>query len=273
MSEAGAAGPRVVAGPGLHTGAPGSVAFVRHEGPVVVRAGGVEAMVTDLEVVDTTRSTTVEGAGGALRIGTVEHVFAALGGLGIHRGVAVLLEGREAPLAGGGAALYVEMLRALGLAPSAPALHVVREGVIEIGASRYELRPAEGVGLEVTVDFDDDRLAKTARWDGDAADFQARIAGARTFGFEHEMADLLARGLASHVTPESVVLIGKGSILSSGAPFRPDEPVRHKLLDLIGDLYVYGGPPRGRLHAARPGHAATHAVMRRALAEGLVVRK
>jgi UDP-3-O-[3-hydroxymyristoyl] N-acetylglucosamine deacetylase len=259
-----------VAGRGLHSGAHGSVRFVHHPGPVVVRAGGVDTPVTELDVVDTTRSTTVAAARGAVRIGTVEHVFAALGGLGVHRDVAVVLEGREAPLADGAARLYVDALRALGAIASSAPLVVVRDGSIEVGASRYELRRGEAIELEVAVDFDDDRIAKTARWGGDPGDFVARIAGARTFGFEHEMVDLLARGLASHVTPESVVVIGEGRILSSGPPFLADEPARHKLLDLIGDLYLYGGPPRGGLRAVRPGHAATHEVMRRALEEGLV---
>jgi UDP-3-O-[3-hydroxymyristoyl] N-acetylglucosamine deacetylase len=62
-------------------------------------------------------------------------------------------------------------------------------------------------------------------------------------------------------------------VLSAGAPFLADEPARHKLLDLVGDLYLYGGPPRGRVRATRPGHGATHEAMRRALAEGLVARE
>ena len=262
-----------IAGRGLHSGAASSVRFVRHEGPVVVRVGDVEVHVSALGVVDTTRSTTVAGAEGRLRIGTVEHVFAALGGLGIHQGVAVVIEGPEAPLGDGGARAYADALRALGCTASTGALHVVRDGEVTVGASRYELRRGDGVELDVAIDFADERIAGSAWWRGDAEDFYRRIASARTFGFEHEIADLLARGLASHVTPESVVVIGKERILAAGAPFLADEPARHKLLDLIGDLYVHGGPPRGKVRAMRPGHAATHEVMRRALAEGLVARK
>lgn len=259
-----------VEGRGLHTGAQGSVRFVRNEGPVVVRAFGVDTRVTELLVADTRRSTTVVDARGAVRIGTIEHVLGALGGLGIRDGVAVVVEGGEPPLADGGARLYADALRALGARASAPSLAVVRDGSVTVGPSTYELRCADGVELEVEIDFEDERIARSARWDGDADDFCARIAVARTFGFEHELADLLARGLASHVTPESVVMIGPTRILSSGPPFCADEPARHKLLDLVGDLYLYGGPPRGRVRAVRPGHAATHAIVRRALDEGLV---
>jgi UDP-3-O-[3-hydroxymyristoyl] N-acetylglucosamine deacetylase len=273
----------VIAGWGLHGGAPSSIRFVAHDGPVVLRAGGIDVPIADLRVVDTTRSTTVENASGSVRVSTIEHVCAALGGLGIHEGVAVVLEGREPPLADGGARLYADALRALralggrGLRASRPSLRVARDGVVAIGASRYELRRAasdhdDAVELEVLLEYDDERIARAARWSGDPEDFRVRIATARTFGFEHEVGDLLARGLASHVTPESVVVIGNDRVLAAGAAFTADEPARHKLLDLVGDLYLHGGPPRGSLRATRPGHAATHAAMRSALDEGLVVR-
>ena len=266
-----------VSGQGLHTGALGAVSFVRRAGGVVVlRAGAAEVAIEALTVVDTTRSTTVASPDGTIRFATVEHVFAALAGLGIHEGVAVVIEGNEAPLSDGGARQYADALATLGVAPSAPRLRVARTGTIEVGASRYELRCNDvddgAIAVEVVVDFDRPGLASTACWAGDADDFRTRIAAARTFGFEHEVEELLARGLASHVTPSSVVVIGEERVLSSGAPFTADEPARHKLLDLMGDLYVHGGPPIGAIRATRPGHAATHEAMRRALAEGLVCR-
>ncbi len=271
----------VISGWGLHGGDPSSIRFVAHDGPVVLRAGGIDTRIADLRVVDTTRSTTVANASGSVRVATIEHVCAALGGLGVHEGVAVVLEGREPPLADGGARLYADALRALarqaGIRATRPALRIARDGVIEIKGSRYELRCAvrddpDAVELEVALEFDDERIAKEARWSGDPEDFRLRIASARTFGFEVEVGDLLARGLASHVTPESVVVIGKDRVLSAGDAFTADEPARHKLLDLVGDLYLHGGPPRGSLRATRPGHAATHEVMRAAHDQGLIVR-
>lgn len=268
-----------VTGCGLHTGLAGSVRFLLRDGPVVVRAAGIDVAVGELRVVDTSRSTTVADRTGTLRIATIEHVFAALGGLGIHAGVLVSIDGPEPPLADGAARRYADALRALGpgLGPSRAPLRVARDGVVELGASRYEFRRAASddddvVELEVDVDFDDARIAREASWTGDPEDFRTRIATARTFGFEHELGELLTRGLASHVTKESVVVFGRDRVLASGAPVAADEPVRHKLLDLVGDLYLHGGPPRGRLRATRPGHAATHEVMHRALAGGIVVR-
>lgn len=266
-----------ITGCGLHTGSQSSVRFELHDGPVVVRAGGVEVPVRELRVVDTSRSTTVADTSGRMRIATIEHVLAALGGLGLHTGVAICIDGPEPPLCDGGARQFVDALRALEPTPRASRspLRVARAGVLDVGASRYLLEPGAAedvVEVEVEVDFDDARISRLASWGGDPEDFRARVATARTFGFEHEVADLLARGLASHVTPESVVVFGKERVLSSGQAVAADEPARHKLLDLVGDLYLHGGPPRGRLRATRPGHAATHEVMLRALAEGLVVR-
>ncbi len=268
---------RSIVGYGLHTGAPGAVAFERCEGAVVLRAGGAEVAIDALAVVGTTRSTTVASADGKIRVATIEHVLAALAGLGIHAGVAVVIEGSEAPLADGGARAYADAIATLGVASSPPRLRIVRGGTVDVGASRYELRPndatdGEAIAVEVEVDFDRPGLASSARWTGDPEDFRTRIAVARTFGFEREVEDLLARGLASHVTPESVVVIGDARVLSAGAPFTDDEPARHKLLDLVGDLYLHGGPPIGKIRALRPGHAATHEAMRLALAEGIVRR-
>jgi len=259
-----------VSGQGLHTAAPSTVAVARSDGPVVLRAGAATASREDLRVAGTARSTTVTSRDGALRIATVEHLFAALGGLGIHRGVVVDVHGPEVPLVDGGARTFVDLLRAAGVAASEPDLVVVRTGSVEVGQSVYELAPADGVAVEVEVDFGDARIGAHARWAGDPDDFAARIAPARTFGFEREVPDLVARGLASHVAAESVVVIGDERIYAAGAAFTSDEPARHKLLDLVGDLYVHGGPPRGVVRARRPGHAAMHEAMRIALERGLL---
>ena len=255
----------MIRGQGLHTAGWGSVAFEAREGAVHLRANGIEVPLSELSAVATERSTTIGTSDGRIRVATLEHVFAALGGLGIHAGVTIVIEGSEAPLADGGARAFASELA--GFSASAPTLRIAREGVVEVGNSRYEFAPGERCRLEVEVDFD--RLAGAAAWDGDAMDFLARIAPARTFGFEHEVSALLAKGLASHVTPESVVVIGEDRVLSAGAPFTADEPARHKLLDLIGDLYLHGGPPLGTLRATRPGHAATHDAIRRAMQCGI----
>jgi UDP-3-O-[3-hydroxymyristoyl] N-acetylglucosamine deacetylase len=260
----------VIEGQGLHSGARATVSFARREGPSVIRRGERAVRLDALEVVDTTRSTTVADRERTFRVATVEHLFAALASHGARDGVEIAIDGPEIPLADGGARAFADAIRALERPPSPPALVVARRAAISIGESVYELEPGEGVAVEVDVDFGDARLARRASWSGDASDFRERIATARTFGFEHEVEDLLARGLATHVAPESVVVVCTDRVLSAGAPFAPDEPARHKLLDLLGDAYLHGGPPRGRLHVTRPGHARNHEAFRRALNESIL---
>lgn len=235
------------------------------------RFGGVEVPRAELRVVDTTRSTTVSGPDGSTRVATVEHLCAALAGMSIHEGVTIEIDGPEIPLLDGAAAAWCRALRALDEPRSTTRLAIAEEAEVAVGASSYVFVPGDRVVVEVDVDFDDERLAKTAAWHGDADDFATRIATARTFGFEREVDELIARGLARHVSPEAVVVIGADRVLCAGAPFTPDEPARHKLLDLVGDLWVHGGPPRGLVRATRPGHAATHAAMAQALERGIVV--
>lgn len=212
-----------------------------------------------------------ELAWGAFTVRTTEHLLAALAALGLHRGVTIAIEeGDEVPLLDGGAALFVAALRELAIAPSSPRLVVARDAELALDRTsiRFEVAPERAVA--VTIDFGDARLAPDASWDGTEQGF-ATIAPARTFGFGHELVALADRGLASHVSRESVVVVTDEAILSAGPPFSSDEPARHKLLDLVGDLFVRGGPPRGRVHARLPGHAATHALVARALREGVLV--
>jgi UDP-3-O-[3-hydroxymyristoyl] N-acetylglucosamine deacetylase len=239
---------------------------------VVVRAGGAEARIEDLRVERTARATTVARADGAVHVETVEHLFAALAGLGVRAGLAIDVDGTELPLLDGGALAWARAVASLALPWGAPSLVVARNEVISIGPSLYSFERA-GNELTVVFDTDDPRLVRHASWSGDPDDFVARIAAARTFAFARDVPDLAARGLASHVAPESVVVVADEAIHAAGAPFSADEPVRHKLLDLMGDLYVYGGPPRGTIHATRPGHTSTHAALARALATGVLSRR
>ncbi|HEY5147779.1 MAG TPA: UDP-3-O-acyl-N-acetylglucosamine deacetylase [Polyangiaceae bacterium] len=272
----------VVEGVGLHSGQPARVIVRARPGPVTLRVGGLEARIDELTVGSTARATTVEARGrardgaraGPFRVGTVEHAFAALAGLGIYEGLGMDVEGPELPLLDGGASAWCAVIDGLGVMASAPRTRVARREVLTIGPSRYEFCTGEGVRLEVRLElagFDERVVAPEAHWDGDASDFRARIAPARTFALGRDVDELAARGLARHVDPTSVVVLTPDGALSAGRPFEPDEPARHKLLDLVGDLYLYGGPPVGHVRAVRPGHAANALAMRRARDEGIVV--
>lgn len=264
--------PLVLSGVGVHGGQKGSVRLTRHPGPVVVRTRGGMALVSELAVEDTTRSTTVRSvANGAVVVRTAEHLFAALAGHSVHAGVAIDLEGDEVPLLDGGARLFSDALVRLAVAPGRAPLEVARGGVVEVFGSRYTFAPGDRPSVAVTIDFGDAPLDSDASWDGDADDFALRIAPARTFAMEHEIEALGAASLARFADADSVVVVG-AKLFGAGEVLR-DEPARHKLLDLLGDAYLHGGPPIGSVHALRPGHRSNHAALRTAIEQGILRRR
>ena len=260
-------------GYGVHTGAPARVVLEpRRTGGMWLCASGERAPLADLSVASTSRATTVEAGGGRLRVATIEHALAALAGLAHYEGLAIHVEGPEMPLLGGGAREWCDALGEIDLpTASSPPMRITRRAVLRAGASTYEFNPGDAIDIAVRIDFGDTRLAPEAAWDGDPRDFRARIAPARTFAFERDLDELARSGLARHVAPEAVVVITPRAILSAGEPFAEDEPARHKLLDLLGDLYLHGGVPLGSIRAVRPGHAANARVFAQARAEGVLV--
>ena len=253
-------------------------------GAVRLAVGDVEADVAGWRVLASERSTTI-GVGSA-RLETVEHLFAALAGAGVRRGLTVSIEGGEVPLADGGAARFFDLVRGLvpggaGVPAEPPSLRIVRAETVTCGASVYRFLPPQrgAAASETRVEVHFVALAAAARfdqravWSGDADDFRAHIAPARTFAYARDVDELARLGLARHVDPESVVVLPEGgaAAFSGARPAADDEPARHKLLDLIGDLYLHGGPPAGTVRVERPGHRATHAAVAEAFRRGALV--
>ncbi|MBK6691954.1 MAG: UDP-3-O-acyl-N-acetylglucosamine deacetylase [Myxococcales bacterium] len=262
-------------GVGLFTGATRTVRLLCRVGPLAVSVAGTEVALQELVVGAQGRTSVLRRCGDdAPFVSCVEHLFAALGALGIRDGLLVDVDGDELPLLDGGALAWGRALLALALPASPPKLRVVRDGVVSVGRATYEWRRASSdeSACEVHLDAFHPRVERVARWDGTRRDFLERIAPARTFVMAREIGWMLAQGLTAKVDPESVVVLGDDEIFAAGRPFSADEPARHKLLDLIGDLALHGGPPLGRVVALSPGHALTHEAVRRALAEGVVAR-
>jgi UDP-3-O-[3-hydroxymyristoyl] N-acetylglucosamine deacetylase len=249
------------------------VRLSRSEGPIVVAQGGAEAPLDELRPVRTDRGVTVATVDGRVRVDLIEHLLAALGGLGIGEGVRVEV-GDELPLLDGGALAFAGALRSLELPSSRPRpLRVVAETTLEHGRSVYRFTPGARVDLRVEVDFPAPVGHGRAAWAGDDADFVARIAPARTFGWVAELEALRAAGRAAEIDLAAVLVFDERGPLPGCRPPGPDEPARHKLLDLVGDLALHGGPPLGAIEALAPGHTATHAIVARALAGGVLARE
>jgi UDP-3-O-[3-hydroxymyristoyl] N-acetylglucosamine deacetylase len=232
----------------------------------------------ELSATRTDRGVTITTADRRIAIDLAEHLLAALGGLGVRSGVRIETDSDELPLLDGGAHLFCEALFAIHAtcAETGP-LRVAARATLRRGESVYQLAPlddgAAGARVAVDVSFPAPVGRERAAWDGDPADFFARIARARTFGWAHEHAALLASSRARAVDLGSVIVFEPDGVMNGCRPNEPGEIARHKLLDLVGDLALYGGPPRGSIEAAAPGHTATHAIVAEALASGVLVRE
>jgi UDP-3-O-[3-hydroxymyristoyl] N-acetylglucosamine deacetylase len=209
---------------------------------------------------------------GGFDVESVEHLFAALGAWQVRRDLDIHVTGGEVPLADGGAARFAAAVASLNPPRARSPLRVVQSGKVEIAESIYAFEPGPEPILAVEVHFEARAIGtERASWDGSFERFVSDVAWARTFGFRRDAADLLARGRALGADAHAVmVLDDEGRVEPPDAPARPSEFARHKLLDMIGDLYLFGGPPLGAVSAIRPGHAATHRAVALALERGLL---
>ena len=239
-------------------------------GPLVVVQRSAEARLDELRPVRTDCGVTVATLDGRVCIDLMEHLLGAMGGLGVSSGLRVTADGDELPLLDGGALRFVEALTALEL-PRGRALRVAREAVLEHGRSVYRFAPGPLPSLRVAIDFPPPVGRQYTTWEGDTDDFVARVAPARTFGWARELDTLRAAGRAAAVDLASVLVFDEHGTIAGCRPPEPDEPARHKLLDLVGDFALYGGPPLGVVDAVAPGHTATHAIASRALSLGVLV--
>lgn len=198
---------------------------------------------------------------GERRVGTVEHLLAALYGSGISD-AEVEVEGEEVPVLDGSAAPWVEALAAAGRIAGPPADPLVLQEALEVEARGGRARAWPHPACELSVDVDFGRGGPRGHasvvLEGDR--FQREVAWARTFVLERDIPTLRAAGRGLGATPTDTVVWGAdGPLVSLRAP---DEPVRHKLLDLVGDLALLGRPLRGRIHVERGSHALHHALVR-----------
>lgn len=271
---------RRLEGIGLHGGRRCAVRFRGARGPTTLGAEGGRRPLGALVVARVDRATTVRlELDDARVIAGVEHLLAAVHGLDAFAGLALEIEGGEVPLVDGAAAAFADAIEAVrDRAERAAEVRVVRAAVIDVEDARYAFEPPPAGSatcgatcVEVVVAYPPERfgvpLAGAARWNGDRASFVESFALARTFGARRELELLRARGLAAHLPAGAVV--GLDVEEPGYAPRDAGEPVRHKLLDLLGDLALLGGRFVGGLRATHPSHAATAAALREARARGV----
>jgi len=255
----------VISGYGLHTGAPSRVALHPADGDVRFRRGRQEIPARLEFVADTRRSTTL--ACGGYQVLTVEHLLAALYVRGWWRGLIIEVSADELPILDGSAAPWLALIDALGPPPPAPpGYHVSSAFTAEYGQTRCRVTPGE-TRLCAEISFEHPAVGRQ-RWCGAPERFETLLS-ARTFGFLSELDALRERGLATAASLENAVVFGDDGPL---APLRvPDEPVRHKALDALGDFYLLGRPLLGVLEVVRGSHEAHLNFARTLLREAMLL--
>ena len=256
-------------GVGLHTGVEARLRVrpAPVDSGVVFRRtdldGAAEIPATVANVVETDRGT-VLGLGDA-RVHTVEHLLSAAVGAGVDN-LVVELDGPEPPAADGSARPFLDLLLECGIdAQDAPvrSIRVSDTFSVQEGEAEYVVAPASSYRLSTTIEFEHPRIGRQyCSVEVDPATYREELAAARTFGFVHEVEALQSRGLAMGGSiANAVVLTDDG--LYEGIELRyPDEFVRHKTLDLVGDLALLGAHLEGHIVAHRPSHRGNIALAR-----------
>jgi len=264
---------------GVHSGAPASLTFHPAEadtGIVFLRCGANGEPERELRAnacsVTATELATVLGDESGVFVSTVEHVMAALCGLGVDNCI-VEIDGPEAPILDGSAAPYVAAIDRAGIV-SLPAsrryFKVLKPVRVVQGDAFGEFRPYDrGFRVDVEIDFDHPLVGcQSFGIDVEPAIFRRDIARARTFGFMRDVDKLWKSGYALGASLENTVVVAEDRILNPEGLRFADEFVRHKVLDAIGDLALAGAPILGAYHSVRGGHRMNHAVLAALLDDG-----
>jgi len=269
------AGPVIFAGVGLHTGSHVRVA-VR---PAAIDAG-IVFVRTDVhdrdnrvpvspEAVCQTQLGTVINNAADVRVSTIEHLMAALAALAIDNCV-VELDGPEVPIMDGSSEPFVQILDRAGRRKQEAArryIEILETVTVEEGDKTASLSPSDRFEVAFEIAFASKAIGRQ-RIDlaVDEESFRAELADCRTFGFVRDVEALRAIGLARGGTMENAVVIDGDRVLNPEGLRRPDEFVRHKALDAVGDLYVLGAPVIGRFEGVLAGHGLNNAIVRALIA-------
>ena len=268
-----------MAGPGLFSGETATLTFAPAEpgsGITFVREQDGKSAVIPAHignVLKRPRRTCLKN--GTLFVETVEHCMAALAGCGIDNAIVKVSGGTvgEVPGGDGSSKLFVDALKDAGIqeqdAPQAP-LIIKKPIQVSRGDATLAALPGPEDHLEVIYDFEAGepvgrQVVSFHIGGADGGDnFITQLAPARTFIFEHEAQELRARGLGRHLSPKDLLVISPTGPIDNAFRFA-DECARHKVLDLLGDLYLVGRPLRGRLVAHKSGHELNHTLAKRLL--------
>lgn len=256
----------MIEGVGIHSGRPARVHLHRVDGPIRFKRGSTEIPARLDAVASTERCVVL--ARDRVTVAVVEHLLAALHAVGFWSGVLIEVDSDELPILDGSALPWREEIDRLGDPPAAPAPLVLTEPVsARIGSSVAELVPGRS-RLDVGVDYDHPAIGRQ-RWRGEPGEWR-ELLDARTFGFLSELEGLRAAGLAHGASSENAIVFSESGPL--GTLRHHDEPVRHKALDLLGDLALLGRPLQAGVRVERGSHRLHVILMRNLLTNHSILR-
>ena len=225
----------------------------------------IEARVEN--VVENNRSTTL--AKGNTRIHTVEHVLATFAGFGIDNAV-VELDANEPPIGDGSASEYCKLIQTAGIVPQDDRREpyaVTTPIELEMGETTMTVFPDDVFKISCTSSDKQGRFTQFYSLELSPKSWEKELSAARTFCFYEEIEFLIKNGLIRGGSLENAVVIRDDAVLTTEPLRYPDEFVRHKMLDIIGDLSLLGRPIHGHLIAVKPSHAANCELVRRISAQ------
>lgn len=231
----------------------------------------VDVKVEPSLVNDTRLSSTLVTDTG-VRIGTIEHLMSAFAGLGIDN-LVVEVTAAEMPIMDGSAAPFIYLLQSAGIEeqPNAKRFIRVKKPVEVVEGDKWvRLTPHEGFSVELSIEFDHpafNRAPQTVVIDFAQRSYIDEISRARTFGFMHEVEFMRKNGLGLGGSLDNAIVIDDEYVLNPEGLRFPDEFVRHKILDAIGDLYIAGYPLIAAFAGHKSGHALNNKLLRELLAD------
>ena len=268
----------VLSGVGVHTGLPVTVTLQPADADTGIRfirtglEGCQERQIrAGISAVTATEFATVLGDAAGPVVSTAEHVLAAFRGLGVDNAV-IEIDGPEVPIMDGSAAAFVAAIDQVGvetLDESRRYIRVLKPVRVAVEEAFGELRPyARGLRIETEIEFDHPLIGQQSlAFDCTPEVFRRDIARARTFGFMRDVTSLWSKGYALGASLENTLVIADTRVLNPEGVRYPDEFVRHKALDAIGDLALAGAPLLGAYRSVRGGHKLNYAVLSALLAD------
>jgi UDP-3-O-[3-hydroxymyristoyl] N-acetylglucosamine deacetylase len=202
------------------------------------------------------------------KIGTVEHLLAALAAMEIDN-AEIEINGPEVPILDGSAGPFVRMIRQAGIIEldATRSWVVIKEPVrVHVNGSHSEIRPSKQPSIFCSISYEHPMLAYQSRSAKISShEFETQIADARTYGFLKDVDHLRSMGLAQGGSLENAVIFDDDKVVNEEGMRWEDECVRHKILDIMGDLFLFGRPVIGEVNAHRTGHALNHMLIREVL--------